>query len=120
MDSFASDGTGKNGRTLSICVIIKPMDKAENDQKLPEFLRPLFWSYYFDSLDLDKNKKTIILTVINYGNLKHWRWVRDYDGKTAVAGILGSVPSSELKRRAGKLAEVLFQAKLNYAPRGAH
>lgn len=92
----------------------------ENNRKPPEFFRPLFWSYDFDSLSLEKNKKTIILTAVNYGSLKHWRWIRDYYGKTVVAGILGSIPASELKRRAGKLAEILFQVKLNYAPRGAH
>ncbi|MEK7211057.1 MAG: hypothetical protein AAB731_00300 [Patescibacteria group bacterium] len=96
------------------------MGAARDNKKLPEFFRPLFWSYNFDSLDLGDNRKTIVLTAINYGSLRHWRWVRDYYGKTAVAGIISSVPASELKRRAGKLAEILFKIKLNYAPRRAH
>lgn len=96
------------------------MDKAKNNQKLPDFFKPLFWSYDFDSLDLVKNQKTIILATINFGDLKHWHWLKDCYGATAIAEILGDVSATELKRRAGKLAELLFKVKLNHAPRGTH
>lgn len=98
----------------------KVKEKDKTGRKLPEFFRPLFWSYDFNSLDLEKNKKTIIIAAINYGDLGHWRWVKDYYGKTAVAGILSGISASELKPRAGRLAEILFQIKLNYASRSAH
>jgi len=96
------------------------MSKIKNNQKLPEFFRPLFWSYDFDSLDLEKNSKTIVLNTINYGDLKHWRWLKNHYGKSTIAQILESISATELKQRAGKLAEILFDIKLNYAPRGAH
>lgn len=90
------------------------------NSKLPPSFKPLFWSYDFESLDLHKNKKTIILNIINYGNLTHWSWLKDCYGKTAIAEMLKSISATELKRRSGKLAEILFETKLNYAPRGAH
>lgn len=96
------------------------MSEKKNNPKLPEFFRPLFWSYDFDSLDLVNNQKTIILNTINYGNLKHWRWLKNYYGKSVISQVLEGVSATELKRRAGKLAELLFKVKLNYAPRGAH
>lgn len=89
-------------------------------QKPPEFFRPLFWSYKFDSLDLEKNKKTIIVNTINYGDLNHWRWLKSYYGEKVVKEVLENVPATELKKRASRLAEILFEVKLNYAPRGAH
>ncbi len=90
------------------------------NQKLPEFFRPLFWSYNFDSLDLEEDKKTITANTINYGDLKHWRWIVNYYGKEGVRKTLETIPATELKKRASRLAEILFDAKLNYAPRGAH
>ena len=99
---------------------ITAMSEVKNNSKLPEFFRPLFWSYDFDSLDLANNQKIIILNTINYGDLKHWRWLKNYYGKPAISQVLKSISATELKRRAGKLAEILFEIKLNYAPRGAH
>lgn len=96
------------------------MSEVKNSSKLPDFFRSLFWSYNFNALDLEKNAKTIIVNTINYGNLTHWRWLKDYYGRTTIAQILKNIPSTELKQRAGRLAEILFEIKLNYAPRGAH
>ena len=74
----------------------------------------------FAALDLGNNKRTIVVHTINYGDLKHWRWLKNYYGEKALREILASLPATELKLRAGRLAELLFNFKLNYAPRGAH
>lgn len=88
-------------------------------QRLPDFLRPLFWSYDFDSLDLEKHQKIIILNVINYGDLKHWRWISDYYGKDNVGQVLSEAPVTELRPQVRKLAAVIFNIKeFNHAPRG--
>jgi len=108
---------------LVLCVKydkIKVMGEVKNNPKLPEFFRPLFWSYDFDSLDLEKNSKTIILNAINYGDLKHWRWLKDYYGKPAIVWILENISATELKQRTGRLAEILFNIKLNHASRSTH
>ena len=77
------------------------------------------WSYDFNSLNLSKNKKTIILNTINYGDLKHWRWIIDYYGKDEVKKVLERVPVWELRKRVLKLASLIFSLRnLNYAPRG--
>ena len=87
---------------------------------LPESLRPLFWSYNFAALDPEKNQKTIVVNVINYGDLKQWRWLKEYYGEKPLVDILTSLSATEFKKRAGRLAELLFDFKLNYAPRGTH
>jgi hypothetical protein len=96
------------------------MKKIKNKQKLPDFFKPLFWSTNFNALDLDLNKKIIILTTVNYGDLNHWRWVKNYYGKDQLRNVLKQAPATEFKPRAGKLAEILFNFKLNYAPRGVN
>lgn len=86
---------------------------------LPDFFRPLMWSYDFNSLDLGKNKKTIILNTINYGDLTHWRWITNYYGRKEVKKVLQNVPAQALRSRARKLASLIFSLQnLNYVPRG--
>ncbi len=89
-------------------------------KKMPEFFRPIFWSYDFESLDLEKNKKTIIVNAINYGTVHHWSWLKKYYGGQIIKEILKNVPATELKKRAGKLTELLFNIELSHASRGSH
>ena len=94
------------------------MNQKSSVNSLPEFFKPLLWSYDFDSLDLSKNKKDIILNAINYGDLKHWRWIINYYGKDEVKKVLESVSVWELRSRVRKLASLIFELQdLNYAPR---
>lgn len=95
------------------------MTQAKSADSLPDFFRPLMWSYDFNSLNLEKSKKTIILNAINYGDLKHWRWIADYYGKNEVKKVLETIPAPALRSRVRKLASLIFSLqKLNYAPRG--
>ena len=86
---------------------------------LPEFFRPILWSFDFDKIDLKKHKKTIILNSINYGDLKHWKWITKYYGYEAIREVLSSVSSTELRSRVLNLAGLVFSIKnFNYAFRG--
>ncbi len=88
-------------------------------QRLPLFFKPLFWSYSFDSLDLEKHKKTIILNTINYGNLEHWRWIIGFYGKDIIRNLLATLPVTELRLQVRKLVGIIFELNdFNYAPRG--
>ena len=94
------------------------MNIDNNRQNLPEFFRPLLWSYDFDALDPASHKKTIILSALNYGNMHHWRWITDRYGKEEIKNIVEAVSATEFKPRTGRLVETFFDAKLNYALRG--
>lgn len=87
--------------------------------KLPEFFKPILWSYDFPTIDSEKNKKVIIVNTINYGDLEHWHWLMQYYGKEAVRDVLEQIPSSEMRPRALRLATAIFSIKnFNHAPRG--
>lgn len=91
------------------------------DTRLPESFRPLFWSYDLTELDLETHKKTIIVNVINYGDLPHWRWLVSHYGKDEIRAILEQVPVSELRPRVRRLVSLMFDINaFNHAPRGAH
>lgn len=92
----------------------------KNNEMLPEFFRPILWSYDFDAVDPRKNEKIVIVNSINYGDLRHWRWLANFYGKEAVKRMLERVPSSEMRERSLHLASVMFNVKnINYVSRGA-
>ena len=92
--------------------------KKNKQNKLPLFFKPILWSYDFDSIDIEKNKKVIIINAINYGDLKHWRWLIKSYGKENVKEILMKVPFTEIRLRIVPLVSIMFSIdKFNYALR---
>jgi len=94
------------------------MREFAKGDKLPDFFEPIFWSYDFSSIDLQKSKKTVIVNTINYGNWEHWAWIVNYYGKEAVKGVIENIPASEFRKPALKLISVLLGIKeIRYARR---
>jgi hypothetical protein len=88
---------------------------------IPENLRRLLWSYDFERIDAQKHQKTLIVQAINYGNLADWRWLSDTYGRDALRRTLRSIPASEFRPQARRLAGLMFGIeRFNYAPRGTH
>jgi hypothetical protein len=86
---------------------------------LPEFFRPILWSYNFSAIDSEKDKKIIITNAINYGDLKHWRWLVLNYGKNGISKVLKKIPATALRPAARRLASTLFSIKnFNYVLRG--
>ena len=89
--------------------------------RLPENLRPLFWSYRFDELEPAKDEKMVIVQLINYGSLTQWRWVVRQYGMVEVKRVLESIPATEIKPRTRVLASLLFSIPTwRHAHRGAY
>lgn len=85
---------------------------------LPPYFKRVLWSYNFELVDPVKNKKTVIVNAINYGDLRHWRWLAGFYGKKIVADILKNIPATEIRPRARNLASILFSiSNFNYEPR---
>lgn len=91
-----------------------------NKQQLPESFRPLFWSYRFEDLDPQEHEKTVIVQLVDYGTLAHWRWlVREY-GSAEIRRVLESIPATEINPRTRSLASLLFSIPhWRHAYRGA-
>jgi hypothetical protein len=83
-------------------------------------LRPLFWSYDFSRIDLERHRKMIIVQVLNYGTFNQWRWLIETYGREAVRMVLQQIPATEIKPRTRRLVTLVFDApRFNYAPRGS-
>ena len=86
--------------------------------KLPDFFRPLFWSYRFESIDPINNKKRVIINTINYGEWRHWQWIIKKYGKKEVKRVIKETPLTEFRPQALQLICLLLGIKkLKYASR---
>ena len=95
------------------------IQKSESKEFLPSFFKPIFWSYNFSLIDPEKDKKLIVINTINYGDLKHWRWLINAYGKEGVRSVLERISSTEIRLRVQRLAAIIFDIKnFHYVPRG--
>ncbi|MBU1179193.1 hypothetical protein KKB69_02580 [Patescibacteria group bacterium] len=91
------------------------------DKKIPNYFNSILWSYDPKKIDSEKHKKTIIINAINYGDLRHWRWIKNTYGTETIREILSKIPATEIKSRTRRLASIIFSIKnYNYAPRGTY
>ena len=67
---------------------------------LPESFRPLFWSYRFEDLDSRKDEKTVMIQLMNYGTLAHWRWLIRQYGRGEIRQVLQCVLPASLSKAA--------------------
>ncbi len=90
----------------------------QKEKRLPEFFRPLMWSYKFSDVNLEKDQRDIIVNSVNYGDLEHWQWLVKTYGKEPLKKRLANIPFSEFRPGAVKLISLLLNLKkLNYALR---
>jgi len=87
-------------------------------QKLPKNFKPLLWSYKFSAIDPEKDKRTIIVNTINYGNWQQWGWIMKNYGRRYIKQFLINAPKSEFRQRALTLISILLDIKkFKYASR---
>jgi hypothetical protein len=85
---------------------------------LPERLKPIFWSWDFDKIDIEKNKRTIIVQVLNYGKMRDWQWLTDTYGRDNLKATIVEMPTSEFSPRTVELFKLVFGIKkMKYASR---
>ena len=92
-----------------------------NKKILPEYFKTVLWSYDFNAIDPVKDKKTIIINAINYGDLRHWKWLVEFYGKEAVTEVLKRAPWTEIRSRVRNLVSILFSINnFNYETRSSN
>lgn len=80
-------------------------------KKLLEKLRPLFWSYDFDSLHTERHKRVVIIQVINYGSWSDWKWLARTYGKEELRRMIERMPVTEFRPGALTLISLLLNIK---------
>jgi len=87
------------------------INKTKEKLRLPEFFSPLLWSYDFSSIDVERDKRRIVINTINYGQWKHWQWIVNYYGEENIKQFIENTPISEFRPRALKLISILLGIK---------
>jgi hypothetical protein len=88
--------------------------------KLPKDFKPLMWGYKFNLIDIEQDKRVIIVNTINYGNLDQWKWLVKTYGRDKLRKIIKLIPETEFRKYVLKLMKLLFNIKkLKYASRSA-
>jgi hypothetical protein len=64
--------------------ISKQAAAARWEGRLPELVRPLFWSYRFDELRLPDSEDLVMLHVLTYGGTDQRNWLRQRFGDACI------------------------------------
>lgn len=80
----------------------------KGNKKLPSLFRPLLWSLSWKDIDIEEDKEDIIVNTVNYGNLKHWKWLLKTYGEKTIKQVLQNRLESEFHPESRNLAKVLF------------
>ena len=81
------------------------------DGGLPRYFRQILWSYDVSKIDTKKGRRLIVVNTINYGSWRHWTWIAENYGKQTVREIVESVPASEFRPGALRLASLIFSVR---------
>jgi hypothetical protein len=76
--------------------------------RLPDFLRPLFWEVDFERLSPEKDKDYLCLRIMEHGNLDAIRWLIATYGKPDLRAWLTQREGRGLSARALRFWEVLL------------
>jgi len=73
--------------------------------KISDFSKHLFWDVDVNGLDLEKSKRYIIQSVLNYGLIKDWDLIYHYFGINEIAKI--AVDSRDLDKKSASFVAML-------------
>ena len=87
----------------------KAMKTSKN---IPFSIKKLFWDINKEKLDINLHKKNVIERIINYGELRDWKWLLMVYGKKAIKETLNSKDKfnrKNIRSSAQQLASILFK-----------
>jgi len=80
----------------------------KSKKRPPAMFRPLLWGLKWESLDIWEDKEAIILAALNYGDLKHLRWIIKIYGANEIKKALSRRLKTEIYPESRNLARLLF------------
>ena len=88
------------------------------ETKTPEWIRRFYWWGDSSLLDLQTDRKTIVVQIINFGRWEHWVWLGSTYGTKTLRTIIQYIPASEFRPRALRLISLILGIRrMKYASR---
>lgn len=83
-----------------------------------KWFQKFYWWGDVSKLDAQRDKKTIIVQLVNYGGWNQWKWLVETYKREGLKKIIREIPASEFRAGALKLISLLLGIKhLKYASR---
>ena len=93
--------------------------KSVRTRSIPSWFKKFYWWGDDSKVDVERDKRTIIVQLINYGGWSHWKWLVQTYGREKLKKIIQEIPISEFRSSALKLISLLLGVKrMKYASRG--
>jgi len=90
----------------------------QRTRNIPPWFQKFYWWGDASKVDVERDKKTIIVQLINYGGWNEWKWLVSIYGRGALGKTIREIPASEFRSGALKLISLLLGVKqMKYASR---
>jgi len=66
---------------------------------IPKYTHPFLWSYNIAKMDIQQNKKIIILNILNLGNTKAVKWLFKIYEKSEIKRVIESSSVGDWNKR---------------------
>lgn len=75
---------------------------------IPKYIQSFLWSYDFAKMDLQKNKKVIILNLLNLGNEKSIKWLFETYKKEEIKRVIETSSLGEWNKKSLNFWKLFF------------
>ena len=83
--------------------------RKSKSRNLPEFLRPFLWSYDFDNLDLQEDKKVIIKNILDFGTKEATDWLEENYSRDEIQEVIKKTVRTEWSKKSINLWELIYE-----------
>ena len=91
----------------------------QRPRDIPKWFRKFYWWGDASRIDLERDKKTIIVQLVNHGGWDQWKWLVQTYRRETLRKIIQEIPISEFRSGALKLVSLLLGIRqMKYASRG--
>ena len=92
--------------------------KKQSSLEIPGWFQKFYWWGDASKMNAERDKRTIIVQLINHGGWAHWKWLVETYQKEELKKIIRETPASEFRSGALKLISLLLGIKqMKYASR---
>ena len=83
--------------------------KSKYDKSPPSFLKPFLWSYDFDNLDLQEDKKVIIKNILDFGTKEATDWLQENYSREEIQEVIQKTVRTEWSKKSINLWELIYE-----------
>ena len=75
---------------------------------IPEYIQPFLWSYDIAKMDIQRNRKIIILNILNLGDVKAVKWLFKMYKKEEIKEVIESSSLGEWNKKSLNFWKLFF------------